>query len=167
MSSPLIDKPVASSLAKSKVPLRIQTGVPTTEVTEPVPIPNARHGAAYPSSVVPPISPPLTAYSPVCNEDDYELLDHLQSDNTSVETIATIQSTFLWDGICRGRFLSFPHLALHGNAQTAQIMRVLERWLCDKLMQPQLSDRLPILEESIPDSCHSIMDMMHKGKESR
>jgi hypothetical protein len=46
-------------------------------------------------------------------------------------------------------------------------MRVLERWLCDKLMQPQLSDQLPILEESIPDSCHSIMDMMHKGKEFR
>jgi len=148
----------ASSTAKPMIPLRIQTGV---TAAKPVPIPNAKHGTAYPSSVVPPLTPPLTACSPVCTEDDYELLDHLQHD-TSVETIATIQSTFLWDGICRGRFLSFPYLALHGNAQTAQIMRVLERWLCDKLMQPQLGDRLPILEESIPESCRSIMDMMHK-----
>jgi hypothetical protein len=98
----------------------------------------------------------------VSTDNDYELLNHLKND-TMVETIATIQSTFLWDGICRGRFLSFPHLALHGDAQTSHIMRVLERWLCDKLMQPQLGDRLPILEESIPDSCRSIMATMHQG----
>jgi len=155
--SPVDKQPAATaSIPKSKIPPRIQTRV---TAIEPVPIPNAKHVAP---SVDLPMSPPLTAHSPVCStEDDYELLDHLQND-TSVETIATIQSTFLWDGICRGRFLSFPHLALHGNAQTSQIMRVLERWLCDKLMQPQLGDRLPILEESIPESCQSIVDMMHK-----
>jgi len=162
--SPLIsslDK--VSSLPKPKIPLRIQTGLsPTTVKSDPVPIPNAKQTVYY-STIVPPDSPPLTACSPVGTADDYELLDHLQNDS-SVETIATIQSTFLWDGICRGRFLSFPHLALHGNAHTAQIMRVLETWLCDKLMQPQLGDLLPILEESIPESCRSIVDVMHKEK---
>jgi hypothetical protein len=147
-------------MSKPKAGLKIDTGLITpSSVTEPVSIPYNRN-----STVVGPLTPPLTANSPECTEDDYELLDHLQNDDDFIESIATIQSTFLWDGICRGRFLSFPHLALHGSAYTSQIMRVLESWLCDKLMQPQLGDLLPILEESIPDSCRSIMDMLHKGK---
>ncbi|KAH8554227.1 hypothetical protein BGW37DRAFT_483904 [Umbelopsis sp. PMI_123] len=161
---PSIDKPASSSAASSHKPkalLRIETAVKPSAI-EPVPIPNARYGPfGYSSSSIPPDSPPLTA--PVCTEDDYELLDHLKND-TITETIATIQSTFLWDGIYRGRFLSFPHLALHGDAQTSHIMRVLEQWLSDKLMQPQLGDHLPILEDSIPDSCHSIMALMHQEK---
>lgn len=149
----------SQNLSKSKTGLTIDTGLMTP--SEPVAIPynNNRNPA-----IVDPLTPPLTATSPECTDDDYELLDHLQNDEDFIESIATIQSTFLWDGICRGRFLSFPHLALHGSAHTSQIMRVLESWLCDKLMQPQLGDLLPILEESIPDSCRSIMDMMHKGK---
>src|ERR1700710_835935 len=67
---------------KSKIPLRIQTGLPT----EPVPIPNARQYF----TAVPPDSPPLTACSPECTEDDYELLDHLQNDDNMVESIATV-----------------------------------------------------------------------------
>ncbi|KAI9288806.1 hypothetical protein BC943DRAFT_315350 [Umbelopsis sp. AD052] len=153
---PSADKLSSPPPHKSKVSLRIET-----KPSEPVPIPNAKYGpTGFPSTTVPPDSPPLTAST----DNDYILLDHIKNDDSMVETIATIQSTFLWDGICRGRFLSFPHLALHGDAQTSYIMRVLERWLCDKLMQPQLGDRLPILEESIPDSCHSIMATMHQEK---
>ncbi|KAI8583512.1 hypothetical protein K450DRAFT_221544 [Umbelopsis ramanniana AG] len=146
----------------STLPIKDKPASLSNLMPEPVPIPNARYGpTGFPSTTVPPDSPPLTA--PASTDNDYTLLDHLKND-TMVETIATIQSTFLWDGICRGRFLSFPHLALHGDAQTSHIMRVLERWLCDKLMQPQLGDRLPILEESIPDSCRSIMATMHQEK---
>ncbi|KAJ2958874.1 hypothetical protein NQZ79_g5606 [Umbelopsis isabellina] len=147
------------TMSKPKAGLKIDTGLMTP--SEPVSIPYNNRNPA----IVDPLTPPLTATSPECTEDDYELLDHLQNDEDFIESIATIQSTFLWDGICRGRFLSFPHLALHGSAHTSQIMRVLESWLCDKLMQPQLGDLLPILEESIPESCHSIMDMLNKEKQ--
>jgi hypothetical protein len=70
---------------------------------------------------------------------------------------STIRTTFFFDGIGGGGFLSFPHLGNHGSANTAKIMRVLEHWLCEKLTEPSTPDTIPILEAGIENSAQQIL----------
>ncbi|KAF9431226.1 hypothetical protein BGZ76_000507 [Entomortierella beljakovae] len=72
-------------------------------------------------------------------------------------SVSTIRSTYFFDGIGRGGgFLAIPHLASHGNAKTNFICRLLEDWLTMKLVEPTISDSIPVLEDSIQSSVFSI-----------
>ncbi|KAF9353680.1 hypothetical protein BGX26_008565 [Mortierella sp. AD094] len=73
------------------------------------------------------------------------------------KSVSTIRSTYFFDGIGRGGgFLAIPHLASHGNAKTNVICRLLEDWLTKKLVEPTISDSIPVLEDSIESSVLSI-----------
>ncbi|KAG0323954.1 hypothetical protein BG000_002406 [Podila horticola] len=73
------------------------------------------------------------------------------------KTVSTIRSTYFFDGIGRGGgFLAIPHLASHGNAKTNVICRLLESWLTKKLVEPTISDSIPVLEDNIQSSVQSI-----------
>ncbi|KAF9109978.1 hypothetical protein BGX27_006936 [Mortierella sp. AM989] len=73
------------------------------------------------------------------------------------KSVSTIRSTYFFDGIGRGGgFLAIPHLASHGNAKTNVICRLLEDWLTKKLVEPTISDSIPVLEDSIQSSVESI-----------
>ncbi|KAF9203242.1 hypothetical protein BGZ49_006635 [Haplosporangium sp. Z 27] len=73
------------------------------------------------------------------------------------KSVSTIRSTYFFDGIGRGGgFLAIPHLASHGNAKTNVICRLLESWLTKKLVEPTISDSIPVLEDSIQSSIISI-----------
>ncbi|KAG0364288.1 hypothetical protein BGZ54_007670 [Gamsiella multidivaricata] len=72
-------------------------------------------------------------------------------------SVSTIRSTYFFDGIGRGGgFLAIPHLASHGNAKTNAICRLLEAWLTKKLVEPTISDSIPVLEDNIQSSVQSI-----------
>ncbi|KAG0027907.1 hypothetical protein BGZ82_008707 [Podila clonocystis] len=73
------------------------------------------------------------------------------------KSISTVRSTYFFDGIGRGGgFLAIPHLASHGNAKTNVICRLLEAWLTKKLVEPTISDSIPVLEDNIQSSVQSI-----------
>ncbi|KAF8935119.1 hypothetical protein BGZ58_005243 [Dissophora ornata] len=73
------------------------------------------------------------------------------------KSVSTIRSTYFFDGIGRGGgFLAIPHLASHGSAKTNVICRLLESWLTKKLVEPTISDSIPVLEDSIQSSVQSI-----------
>ncbi|KAG0323166.1 hypothetical protein BGZ97_012884 [Linnemannia gamsii] len=73
------------------------------------------------------------------------------------KSVSTIRSTYFFDGIGRGGgFLAIPHLASHGNAKTNVLCRLLEDWLTKKLVEPTISDSIPVLEDSIQSSILSI-----------
>ncbi|KAF9933031.1 hypothetical protein FBU30_006706 [Linnemannia zychae] len=73
------------------------------------------------------------------------------------KSVSTIRSTYFFDGIGRGGgFLAIPHLASHGNAKTNNVCRQLEAWLTKKLVEPTISDSIPVLEDSIQSSVLSI-----------
>ncbi|KAG0039021.1 hypothetical protein BGZ82_010027 [Podila clonocystis] len=73
------------------------------------------------------------------------------------KSVSTIRSTYFFDGIGRGGgFLAIPHLASHGNAKTNVICRLLEAWLTKKLVEPTISDSIPVLEDNIQSSVQSI-----------
>ncbi|KAF9326384.1 hypothetical protein BG006_010178 [Podila minutissima] len=73
------------------------------------------------------------------------------------KSVSTIRSTYFFDGIGRGGgFLAIPHLASHGNTKTNVICRLLESWLTKKLVEPTISDSIPVLEDSIQSSVQSI-----------
>ncbi|KAG0380510.1 hypothetical protein BGX24_007705 [Mortierella sp. AD032] len=73
------------------------------------------------------------------------------------KSASTIRSTYFFDGIGRGGgFLAIPHLASHGNAKTNALCRLLEVWLTKKLVEPTISDSIPVLEDSIQSSIISI-----------
>ncbi|KAF9133613.1 hypothetical protein BGW39_009341 [Mortierella sp. 14UC] len=73
------------------------------------------------------------------------------------KSVSTIRSTYFFDGIGRGGgFLAIPHLASHGNAKTNTLCRLLEAWLTKKLVEPTISDSIPVLEDSIQSSILSI-----------
>ncbi|KAG0338533.1 hypothetical protein BG004_007189 [Podila humilis] len=73
------------------------------------------------------------------------------------KSISTVRSTYFFDGIGRGGgFLAIPHLASHGNAKTSVICRLLEAWLTKKLVEPTISDSIPVLEDNIQSSVSSI-----------
>ncbi|KAF9396525.1 hypothetical protein CPC16_000633 [Podila verticillata] len=73
------------------------------------------------------------------------------------KSISTVRSTYFFDGIGRGGgFLAIPHLASHGNAKTNVICRLLEAWLTKKLVEPTISDSIPVLEDNIQSSVLSI-----------
>ncbi|KAF9088397.1 hypothetical protein BGX23_007393 [Mortierella sp. AD031] len=73
------------------------------------------------------------------------------------KSVSTIRSTYFFDGIGRGGgFLAIPHLASHGNAKTNGLCRLLEAWLTKKLVEPTISDSIPVLEDSIQSSILSI-----------
>ncbi|KAF8934316.1 hypothetical protein BGZ52_005009 [Haplosporangium bisporale] len=73
------------------------------------------------------------------------------------KSISTVRSTYFFDGIGRGGgFLAIPHLASHGNAKTNVICRLLEAWLTKKLVEPTISDSIPVLEDNIRSSVLSI-----------
>ncbi|KAF9132148.1 hypothetical protein BGW39_000724 [Mortierella sp. 14UC] len=73
------------------------------------------------------------------------------------KSVSTIRTTYFFDGIGRGGgFLAIPHLASHGNAKTNVICRLLEAWLTKKLVEPTISDSIPVLEDNIQSSVESI-----------
>ncbi|KAF9574299.1 hypothetical protein EC968_006806 [Mortierella alpina] len=73
------------------------------------------------------------------------------------KSVSTIRTTYFFDGIGRGGgFLAIPHLASHGNAKTNVICRLLEAWLTEKLVEPTISDSIPVLEDNIQSSVQSI-----------
>ncbi|KAG0308450.1 hypothetical protein BGZ98_007906 [Dissophora globulifera] len=73
------------------------------------------------------------------------------------KSVSTIRSTYFFDGIGRGGgFLAIPHLASHGNAKTNVVCRLLEAWLTKKLVEPTISDSIPVLEDNIQSSVQSI-----------
>ncbi|KAG0360739.1 hypothetical protein BC939DRAFT_514794 [Gamsiella multidivaricata] len=73
------------------------------------------------------------------------------------KSVSTIRTTYFFDGIGRGGgFLAIPHLASHGNAKTNVICRLLEAWLTKKLVEPTISDSIPVLEDNIQSSVQSI-----------
>ncbi|KAF9427148.1 hypothetical protein BGZ94_005401 [Podila epigama] len=73
------------------------------------------------------------------------------------KSVSTIRSTYFFDGIgCGGGFLAIPHIASHGNAKTNVICRLLEQWLTRKLVEPTISDSIPVLEDNIESSVQSI-----------
>ncbi|KAF9304077.1 hypothetical protein BGZ74_002442 [Mortierella antarctica] len=73
------------------------------------------------------------------------------------KSVSTIRSTYFFDGIGRGGgFLAIPHLASHGNTKTNGICRLLEAWLTKKLVEPTISDSIPVLEDNIQSSVQSI-----------
>lgn len=73
------------------------------------------------------------------------------------KSVSTIHSTYFFDGIGRGGgFLAIPHIASHGNAKTNALCRLLEGWLTKKLVEPTISDSIPVLEDSIQSSVLSI-----------
>ncbi|KAF9366343.1 hypothetical protein BGX34_003988 [Mortierella sp. NVP85] len=73
------------------------------------------------------------------------------------KSVSTVRSTYFFDGIGRGGgFLAIPHLASHGNAKTNSICRLLESWLTKKLVEPTISDSIPVLEDNIQSSVSSI-----------
>ncbi|GJJ71264.1 hypothetical protein EMPS_03614 [Entomortierella parvispora] len=73
------------------------------------------------------------------------------------KSVSTIRTTYFFDGIGRGGgFLAIPHLASHGNAKTNVICRMLEAWLTEKLVEPTISDSIPVLEDNIQSSVQSI-----------
>ncbi|KAF9191971.1 hypothetical protein BGZ50_008916 [Haplosporangium sp. Z 11] len=73
------------------------------------------------------------------------------------KSVSTVRSTYFFDGIGRGGgFLAIPHLASHGNAKTNVICRLLEDWLTKKLVEPTISDSIPVLEDSIQSCVMSI-----------
>ncbi|KAG0065590.1 hypothetical protein BGZ89_008141 [Linnemannia elongata] len=73
------------------------------------------------------------------------------------KSVSTIRTTYFFDGIGRGGgFLAIPHLASHGNAKTNIICRLLEAWLTKKLVEPTISDSIPVLEDNIQSSVESI-----------
>ncbi|KAG0264078.1 hypothetical protein BG011_007473 [Mortierella polycephala] len=73
------------------------------------------------------------------------------------KSVSTIRSTYFFDGIGRGGgFLAIPHLASHGNGKTNVICRLLEDWLTKKLVEPTISDSIPVLEDSIQSCVLSI-----------
>ncbi|KAG0006908.1 hypothetical protein BGZ65_001985 [Modicella reniformis] len=49
-----------------------------------------------------------------------------------------------------------PHLASHGNSKTNVLCRLLEAWLTKKLVEPTISDSIPVLEDNIQSSVLSI-----------
>ncbi|KAF9585161.1 hypothetical protein BGW38_003645 [Lunasporangiospora selenospora] len=82
-------------------------------------------------------------------------LERMEED--SWKSVSTIRSTYFFDGIGRGGgFLAIPHLASHGNAKTNAICRLLESWLTKKLVEPTISDSIPVLEDTIEGSVQSI-----------
>ncbi|KAF9913383.1 hypothetical protein BX616_010111 [Lobosporangium transversale] len=73
------------------------------------------------------------------------------------KSVSTIRTTYFFDGIGRGGgFLAIPHIASHGNAKTNVICRLLEAWLTKKLVEPTISDSIPVLEDNIESSVESI-----------
>ncbi|KAG0042177.1 hypothetical protein BGZ83_000799 [Gryganskiella cystojenkinii] len=73
------------------------------------------------------------------------------------KSVSTIRTTYFFDGIGRGGgFLAIPHIASHGNAKTNVICRLLEAWLTKKLVEPTISDSIPVLEDNIQSSVQSI-----------
>ncbi|KAG0006780.1 hypothetical protein BGZ65_003817 [Modicella reniformis] len=73
------------------------------------------------------------------------------------KSVSTIRTTYFFDGIGRGGgFLAIPHIASHGNAKTNVICRLLEEWLNKKLVEPTISDSIPVLEDNIESSVQSI-----------
>ncbi|KAI1314485.1 hypothetical protein EDD11_002102 [Mortierella claussenii] len=73
------------------------------------------------------------------------------------KSVSTIRTTYFFDGIGRGGgFLAIPHIASHGNAKTNVICRLLEAWLTKKLVEPTISDSIPVLEDNIESSVQSI-----------
>ncbi|KAF9188835.1 hypothetical protein BGZ51_000293 [Haplosporangium sp. Z 767] len=73
------------------------------------------------------------------------------------KSVSTIRTTYFFDGIGRGGgFLAIPHLASHGNTKTNVICRLLEAWLTKKLVEPTISDSIPVLEDNIQSSVQSI-----------
>ncbi|KAF9099257.1 hypothetical protein BGX27_000647 [Mortierella sp. AM989] len=73
------------------------------------------------------------------------------------KSVSTIRTTYFFDGIGRGGgFLAIPHIASHGNAKTNVICRLLEAWLTKKLVEPTISDSIPVLEDNIVSSVESI-----------
>ncbi|KAG0214037.1 hypothetical protein BGX28_002903 [Mortierella sp. GBA30] len=82
------------------------------------------------------------------------------------KSVSTIRTTYFFDGIGRGGgFLAIPHLASHGNAKTNVICRLLEAWLTKKLVEPTISDSIPVLEDNIQSSVQSIEQ--HLRQESK
>ncbi|KAG0339732.1 hypothetical protein BG000_001470 [Podila horticola] len=80
------------------------------------------------------------------------------------KSISTVRSTYFFDGIGRGGgFLAIPHLASHGNAKTNVICRLLEAWLTKKLVEPTISDSIPVLEDNIQSSVQSIEQHLQKN----
>ncbi|KAF9351591.1 hypothetical protein BGX26_010435 [Mortierella sp. AD094] len=73
------------------------------------------------------------------------------------KSVSTVRTTYFFDGIGRGGgFLAIPHIASHGNAKTNVICRLLEAWLTKKLVEPTISDSIPVLEDNIESSVQSI-----------
>ncbi|KAG0267998.1 hypothetical protein DFQ27_007756 [Actinomortierella ambigua] len=73
------------------------------------------------------------------------------------KSVSTIRTTYFFDGIGRGGgFLAIPHIASHGNAKTNALCRLLEAWLTKKLVEPTISDSIPVLEDDIQTSIKSI-----------
>ncbi|KAG0238599.1 hypothetical protein BGW42_004361 [Actinomortierella wolfii] len=73
------------------------------------------------------------------------------------KSVSTIRTTYFFDGIGRGGgFLAIPHIASHGNAKTNMLCRMLEAWLTRKLVEPTISDSIPVLEDDIQTSVKSI-----------
>ncbi|KAF9971480.1 hypothetical protein BGZ73_005580 [Actinomortierella ambigua] len=73
------------------------------------------------------------------------------------KSVSTIRTTYFFDGIGRGGgFLAIPHIASHGNAKTNALCRLLEAWLTKKLVEPTISDSIPVLEDDIQTSVKSI-----------
>ncbi|KAF9437534.1 hypothetical protein BGZ76_000350 [Entomortierella beljakovae] len=82
------------------------------------------------------------------------------------KTVSTIHTTYFFDGIGRGGgFLAIPHIASHGNAKTNSICRLLEAWLTEKLVEPTISDSIPVLEDNIESSVRSIEQ--HLGQDPK
>ncbi|KAG0222941.1 hypothetical protein BGX31_008791 [Mortierella sp. GBA43] len=97
--------------------------------------------------------------SPTQTKEDRESYDVFV--NTMEEdywkSVSTIRTTYFFDGIGHGGgFLAIPHLASHGNAKTNVICRLLEEWLDKKLVEPTISDSIPVLEDNIESSVKSI-----------
>ncbi|KAF9427232.1 hypothetical protein BGZ94_005291, partial [Podila epigama] len=125
--------------------------------------------ATSPSVLAPPSSlkakgptPGFTFSSNITDKGAKKERDSYASFVTAMEedqwkSISTVRSTYFFDGIGRGGgFLAIPHLASHGNAKTNMICRLLEAWLTAKLVEPTISDSIPVLEDNIQSSVHSI-----------
>ncbi|KAF9358906.1 hypothetical protein BGX34_008656 [Mortierella sp. NVP85] len=97
--------------------------------------------------------------SPTQTKEDRESYDVFVStmEEDYWKSVSTIRTTYFFDGIGRGGgFLAIPHLASHGNAKTNVICRLLEEWLSKKLVEPTISDSIPVLEDNIESSVRSI-----------